>query len=326
VNLDKLSGLLAGSYGLTRPVGCRLLRAYTNDVYMVSSPDERFVLKVYGRGWRTEPEVRYEVALLRHLSAGGLPIAAPKSRADGDSVLGIETLGGLRHAVLFEYAPGEKPRPPFNPPLYHEFGRAIARMHKLSDGFETEHRRRPLDLSHLIEEPVTQIASLLQRPDDREFLVDLAGRVIEAISAFAAGGLSWGPIHGDASLDNLHVTADGGVVLYDFDSGGPGWRSADLQGWAANSPEHERKWNAFRRGYSSIRPLKQVDLLASPYLTAAWHIWGIKIDLDNRITERGEAREREYLHDQVKILRKDERTLLRDSGLSSETHNSEIGL
>ena len=226
----------------------------------------------------------------------------------------------------FEYAPGEKPGPPFNPPLYYEFGRAIARMHTLSNGFETEHRRRPRDLIRLIDEPVTQIVPLLHRQDDREFLVDLASRVRAGIFAFAAGGLSWGPIHGDASLDNVHVTADGGVVLYDFDAGGPGWRAADPQGWAANSPEHKRKWDAFRRGYSSIRPLNRADILASPYLTVAWSIWGIKIDLDNRITEQGEARVKEYLHDKVKMLRRDERTLLRDSGPSTETHNSEVGL
>src|SRR5687768_14832857 len=77
MNLHELSERLAAGYDLPRSVTCELLRSYTNDVYAVQSRAGRFVLKVYGKGWRTASDIEYEVALLRHLSAKGLPAADP---------------------------------------------------------------------------------------------------------------------------------------------------------------------------------------------------------------------------------------------------------
>jgi Ser/Thr protein kinase RdoA (MazF antagonist) len=307
---DGLCEWVAREYAVGRPVACELLRSYTNDVYAVRMPEERFVLKVYGRGWRTGPEIRYEVALIQHLSARGLPTATPLVGRNGDVLQEMESSDGCRHAVLYVFAPGEKPRPPFTPPLYHAFGRAMARMHALSDNFVTEHQRRPLDLSLLIDEPLSLAAPLLARREDREFLVETADRVKQRIRELASEGLEWGPIHGDATLDNLHVTADGEVVLYDFDSGGPGWRAADLQGWAANNAEHREKWEAFQQGYSEVRTIKPADLLAAPYLDVAWDLWGIKIDLDNRVLRQGRERTRAYLREQVAQIRERARLLL----------------
>jgi Ser/Thr protein kinase RdoA (MazF antagonist) len=310
MNLNDLSAWLVARYGLARPVACAPLRSYTNDVYAVNSPDGRFVLKLYGRGWRTEPEIRYEVALIRHLKAGGLPVAGPITGSEGDVVQAMETGDGCRNAVLYEYAPGAKPRPPFTPRLYQAFGRAVARMHELSNDFVSEHPRIPLELRCLIDEPLTLAAPHFERAEDREFLADVAGRVKDRITALASSGLDWGPIHGDATLDNLHVTADGEVVLYDLDSGGPGWRAADLQGWAAHNTEYREKWDAFQRGYSEVRPIHPADLQAAPYLDIAWGIWGIKIDLDNRILRQGRERTQDYLSKQVALLRERTLTLL----------------
>jgi Ser/Thr protein kinase RdoA (MazF antagonist) len=102
------------------------------------------------------------------------------------------------------------------------------------------------------------------------------------------------------------------VFLYDLDSGGPGWRAADLQGWAAHNPEHREKWEAFLSGYSTIRPVTAADLLAAPYLDLAWDIWGIKIDLDNRILRQGRERTRAYLSEQVALIRERTRALIPD--------------
>jgi Ser/Thr protein kinase RdoA (MazF antagonist) len=303
MNPDELCAWLAVRYDGFRPLECRLLRSYTNDVYLVRLPDKPCVLKVYGSKWRTASEIRYEVALLQHLTVRDLPIAAPLAANDDDFVGGIPSVGGYRHAVLFEYAPGEKPQPPFTPQLYFAFGRAVAVMHELSSTFVTPHWRRPLDLNHLIDEPVTQVAPLLEQQEDRAFVIRFARQLKARIRAFAAAGLDWGPIHGDATLDNLHVTANGEVVLYDFDSGGPGWRAADLQGWAVGNRAYDEQGDAFQRGYASIRRLDRINILAAPYLTLAWAIWGLKIDLDHRVLKEGRERTREYLRDQLALLR-----------------------
>lgn len=58
---------------VVRQVG--LLRAYTNDVYLVETRDQRYVLKVYGAGWRQDSEIRFEVGLLNHLASKGIHVA-----------------------------------------------------------------------------------------------------------------------------------------------------------------------------------------------------------------------------------------------------------
>jgi Ser/Thr protein kinase RdoA (MazF antagonist) len=135
------------------------------------------------------------------------------------------------------------------------------------------------------------------------FLTELAKRVRGVVEEFAARGLDWGPIHGDATLDNLHITEDYEIVLFDFDMGGPGYRAADLQGWATGSEEHKKKWDAFHRGYTSVRTLNEANLLAAPFLTVAWDIWGMKIDLDRRVLKKGRERIRQYLDSRIENLR-----------------------
>lgn len=319
MNQETLSAWVAARFGLAPPVKCRLLRAYTNAVYAVASGGEQFALKVYGQGWRTESEVRYEVALLQHLRAKGLRVAAPVVRGrESDAVQHLEDAGKRRYTVLFEYAPGAKPEPPFTPRLYEAFGRAVAQMHTLSDDFTTEHGRTALDLNCLLDEPLALVLPLIGPPKDRAFLGNVAAQVREKITSLARAGLDWGPIHGDATLDNLHVTPDGEVVLFDFDSGGPGWRAADLQGWAVRgTDEHAQTWNAFQSGYTAVRALKPSDLAAAPYLTLAWDIWGLKIDLERRIIGQGREPTTRYLNKQLAFLR--ERAQAVFSGHTLET-------
>ncbi len=250
-----------------------LIRSYTNDVYLVGQGDHKFVLKIYGRGWRTSDEIRYEIELIDHLSQAGVSVA----RVIGGNEA-LKTLDS-RFAVLFEYAAGEKPQPPFSNDLYVRFGQAIARTHRFSDDFVAHHPRKAIDLAYLIDEPLKIILPLLDQP--AEFL-DTATQLKRRIAAFPA--LDWGAVHGDATLDNLHVTDAGEIILYDFDSGGPGWRALDLQGWAVYHPEYREKCDSFLKGYASVRPVHEQDLQSSPLLALALEIWGMKVELEKRIS------------------------------------------
>lgn len=120
---------------------------------------------------------------------------------------------------------------------------------------------------------------------------------------YAAAGLDWGPIHGDASLDNLHVLEDESVILYDFDLGGPGWRAADLQGWAVNHAEYHCRWDAFHQGYARVRALPEIDRATAPYLTIAWDFRALKIELERRIMAQGQAQVQAYVGRQLELLR-----------------------
>lgn len=274
-----------------------LIRDYTNTVYR----DGNEILKVYGAGWRTESEVRYELALLTYLKAQGLAVAAPVH----ETVERWDTAEGVRFAARFALALGAKPQPPFTPELYVAFGRAIGQFHALSSGFVCPHARRPRDTSLLIDEPLALLLPLCA-PVDRAFLEAVG----EQLRAFQQQSLDFGPVHGDATLDNLHLTESGEIVLFDFDSGGPGWRAEDLQGWTRWSEAFTERREAFRAGYTSVRPLPESEFDAAPSLQLAVELWGLQVELERRILKQGHDATQAFLQTQLTTLREHHAKLL----------------
>ena len=213
---DTLRQWLPGAFQLPWRWRVTLLRSYTNDVYLVEGGSERFVLKLYGTGWRRDSEIRYEIDLLRHLE-------------------------------------------------------------------------------HLTDRPLDLIESLDVDAADRHSPTDLGAVLRARITELAERGLDWGPCHGDLTFDNVHTTDAGETVWYDFDSGGPGWRAIDLQGWALALPECHADWHAFLDGYRAVRPLNDTDVLAAPLVWLAKKLWGVEVDIRRRLLAKGMPDVRRWL-------------------------------
>ncbi len=119
---------------------------------------------------------------------------------------------------------------------------------------------------------------LAGRPDDGRYLRELATSLAEGIQQGSAD-LESGFCHGDLQGGNAHVTDDGTVTFFDFDSAGPGWRAYDIASyrWATNAMRLEGGsddcWDDFLTGYREVRDLGVGDLAAVPLLVAARHIW-----------------------------------------------------
>ena len=137
MNILEIISYLASIFPIELPAYGELIRSYTNDVFLISTPSKQYILKVYKETWRKEQEIEYEVALLNHLVRKGLRVSIPIMGNDGRYVHPLEMLNGKCNVVLFEYAEGRKPTPPFSLELYREFGAAIARMHTMSSDFES---------------------------------------------------------------------------------------------------------------------------------------------------------------------------------------------
>jgi Ser/Thr protein kinase RdoA (MazF antagonist) len=209
--------LVGSRYGVD-VVEARLVRSFVNDVCEVRSGDgRRYVLKVYQHGgWSTE-EVRWEQELVTHLAASGVGVATPVPMVDGQLTGDVSAPEGDRPFALSVFVEGRKPQPPWPDELYREFGALIAGFHRAGDEFQSRCARRPFDLQATLEEPLQQVLPrLVDRPNDQQLVADLRAGTRRQISSLAEQDLHWGVRHGDATMDNIHLT-DSGMLLHDFD-------------------------------------------------------------------------------------------------------------
>jgi Ser/Thr protein kinase RdoA (MazF antagonist) len=272
--LGAVRGEIADAYGLDI-TGCTLLRSFVNDVYAIVTPARRYVFKVYRHGFWSPGEVAWELDLTRHLLRSGVAVPDVVPLTDG-SLLGIlDAPEGQRPYTLTAFVEsGARARQPFTGELYREFGAATAAFHTAGDTFTTTYPRRSFDLAATLTEPLGLVlAALAAQPEDRAVIAALGEQAQRRIEALIAGGLDWGVVHGDVTMDNVFF-GPAGPILYDFDLAGPGFRACDLSG-----VRQTRHWDAFADGYQRVRPLRDNDLAALPWFTIAGNISNLKFHL-----------------------------------------------
>jgi Ser/Thr protein kinase RdoA (MazF antagonist) len=296
---EQLQKWLHETYDFPSSLSASLFRSLTNDVYIIEDGRNKHVLKIYGAGWRSESEILFEIDLINHLISKGIDVAGVIVGRNGSALQHIQMNGADRLAVLFDFAAGQKPTPPFSPDMYYREGQAAGAMHLAADDFRTTHKRREIDLQFLIHKPLALVESLKVEEDTKIYLRHFGDQVAQSIQDFATKGLDWGICHGDLTFDNFHLTKDDKTVWYDFDSGGFGWRAIDLQGWVASDKNMAERQASFIEGYRTVRKISQNDIDASPYLYVAQEIWGIEIELDRRLLKKDNSTVQKYLDESV---------------------------
>jgi len=74
---EALAASVWPDYALAAPTVCGPSQFGLNDHHLVTTPEGSYVLRVYRRGWRTAEDICYELAVLTHLDARGVPVCAP---------------------------------------------------------------------------------------------------------------------------------------------------------------------------------------------------------------------------------------------------------
>lgn len=92
-------------YPISKPRSCHLYKRGLNDTYLVETEQERYILRVYRRGWRTKEEIGFELELLTFLPSQNQPVAYPIGRENSSFTTEIAAPDGKRYAALFSYAP-----------------------------------------------------------------------------------------------------------------------------------------------------------------------------------------------------------------------------
>jgi Ser/Thr protein kinase RdoA (MazF antagonist) len=268
LSVAALSEVVAADYTLATPIECQYFKWGLNDTYLLKTKATTSVLRIYRKGWRSLPEIQYELEALLHVQQAGIAVSVPVRRQDGTFIGTIHAPEGMRYAVLFTYAPGRQPayETKDNNAAYR-YGKAVAQIHTATKTFQSPHQRFALDLEHLIETPLRSIKPMLaHRPEDWGYVQTLAETLRRQIMQLPLSSLDQGFCHGDLHWGNAHIQDETNTItLFDFDCCGVGWRAYDIAvfRWAARLGKKEQEqWPAFLRGYREERDLQEREIQA----------------------------------------------------------------
>jgi Ser/Thr protein kinase RdoA (MazF antagonist) len=252
-------------------VFCKLLKSGINDTYSVQCSSGRFVLRIYTHGWRTPLAIEEELKLLQLLHGAQLPVSVPVAHTGGQYILPIDAPEGERYAVLFTHAPGRKMQQ-FPAELHRQVGILLARMHQTTGGLELN--RPDYDAESLLIQPLHHIANHLpNHTPEMQWLQRTQHHLLPLLQAAETSDLPKGIVHLDVWFDNINITEDGRVTLFDFDFCGNGWLCTDVAYYLMQVFYTERdttacaqKSEAFLEGYEAIRPLTPEERAMVPTL------------------------------------------------------------
>nr|WP_238362594.1 phosphotransferase [Actinopolymorpha pittospori] len=254
-----------------------------NDTYAVEISGVRYALRIYGRHrWYVSgpDDYRFELGLLDHLHAEGVPVSVPIRRRDGDPLGRVPTTDGDLYFSLFSWAPGAPGHTDtLTKPQAYLLGQTLAAIHVTADRYKPEpgHRRYALDERTLLDRFVQELEPSLGQDDasDVAFIRSQITDIRRRIRAFDPGPGGWGIVHGDVQPLNHHFTEDGQITWFDFDLCGYGWRAYDIAYYYTRIPSPLRA--PVVEGYESIRPLSRTEHKMLPTLgRLAWIREGLR--------------------------------------------------
>jgi len=293
-----LEETILSEYSIKKPFKCKFFTPGLNDIYIVKTPEDTYYLRVSIYNWRTKEELEAEIELLNYLHNCGISIATPVSDNEGAYIQEINAPEGIRHAVLFTEAKGEKNDNPSQEQNYL-LGCIVAQIHDYTDKINLSRNRFEIGLKHLVDDPLKIIKPYMShRPNDFYYLEDTGHQLkIFVNETLSKCKPEYGICHGDMHHGNIHFENDGAITLFDFDCFGYGWRAYDIAVYLwhqqLNRPASEKddpkqkQWEDFLEGYNSVRQLNSNELKAIKAFVAIRDIWLLGIHLGSLERNRG---------------------------------------
>ncbi|MBC8156372.1 MAG: phosphotransferase [Bacteroidetes bacterium] len=263
-------------YGFGELTGSLLLHN-VSDTYLLASPTDKYIFKVYRRAHRSLTEIRGEVELLTTLKEQGAKVSYPLSDLTGSYIQEFNAAEGIRHGVLFTFAPG-KPVYDLTDEQLTIVGREMAFVHNITSRIDLQHDRKVYDINTTIIEPLKTLKqAFADDPDSYDYLLATADRVIRKMASIDTAAFNYGYCHYDFLPKNFHFDPDNTLTFFDFDFAGKGFLANDLLSFSLHfffhasagkltQAEADRAFGVFLAGYRAIRSISDEEIAAIPYL------------------------------------------------------------
>lgn len=264
-------GLFVGeNYGLTNS-SCKLLKTGINHTYFVQSDQGKFVFRIYSLNWRTQEEINEELFLLDLLKENQLSISYPIADAGGNFIQRLSAPEGERFAVLFSYAHGHKIHN-YDGHMHFKIGQLMGQIHTCTEGKHLN--RMTYDTDVLLHKSMNFITEFLSDETEEIHFLKQAQETLEATLIGADfSQLRKGIVHLDIWFDNLNISENEEVTLFDFDFCGNGWLCMDIAYYVLqiyntekNPEDREDKIKHFFNGYESIMGISKEEKRLLPTL------------------------------------------------------------
>lgn len=274
-----LIGAMRHVYSVDESASCELIQRYLDATYLVSGEKRRLIARLFNARWWSREEIEGEVAVLRHLAARGVRVAAPVQRTDGGWVTSLQAPEGERQLLVYEYLDGEGLLPSRDA---GRFGEIVGQMHRALADCVLVQRRRELSFRRLTEDSFETIISQLADPSEhREYFEDLRARLQTRVRDVGLESFREGVCHGDLNFSNAVRQPDGQLGLYDFESCGRGILAYDVAvfRWVqqlVGAPE--QVWQDFLDGYRRCNELPERELAGMDVLVFLRQLYMVEHD------------------------------------------------
>lgn len=266
-----LGTFIQNQYFPGQTIACRILKTGISDTYLVSSPDNRYIFRVYSFQWRTENEISEELRLLTHLHQNGIPVSYALPDLENTFIQTFNAPEGERYGVLFTFAEGEKVLN-FDADTHYNVGAWMARMHLLTENFPVQ--RVTYTEQELLVDSLQKLSMFL--PGDTEemaYMKSVQAYLMETFRTADTGRIRQGAVHLDLWFDNMHVSPGGRITFFDFDFCGNGWLCMDMAYYVLQIHATEKddagraeKTARFYEGYESVCPMSAEEKRLIPML------------------------------------------------------------
>ena len=274
LSAKQLGDFVKDRYGLDDKYNCTLFRTGMNHTYFLSNTETKYVLRVYSHNWRSKAEIIEELALLKSLRDNNLSVSFPIEDKDGAFIQEINAPEGTRYVVLFSFAQGEKIRF-MDIETCFRIGSLMANIHNCTENKNIN--RVSYNKKSLVELPYENLKQFFSdKLPEMEFIREFGGNFQNLDFDHTKTGI----IHMDIWYDNMAVTDEKEITIFDFDFCGNGWQILDVGYFCkqlffieSDKEQYELKIQSFLRGYQSSRFLSEKELRLIPKAGASIFIF-----------------------------------------------------
>ena len=267
--------VLSQHYGI-RDAQISTRSGYMSDQAIVESGDEKWVLKIYGRGMADPESLRDSHRFVRFLADRSYPTPMPVLSARQRTLAEHEG----KHCALFPFGDGNLPQPG-NTAQLSAAGAALAELHRLSQAFEPAGDKSPADFMRcMLEAKRRELAAVethLEPALWRRLRVVLTGseKLLDRVHALSSWCMM---IHGDFRGQNVLFSGDSVAAVLDLDSAAFALRLVDLayalvffQAVLAAEPMTQKETDVFLTAYEHVCPLSTIEKgLLPAFLRFSW--------------------------------------------------------